>query len=567
MGAPRAWVESGPAPQGSACPPGRSACGAVSLCTNGMERYEKVRVLARGSYGTAILARIRETRSANLAGSRGPPPDMLRVIKEVDFNEANEKARAEALREAEMLKSLSHPNIVGYEDAFYSVEGNLCIVMEYADGGDLGAAIAEMKAANRRYHEREAMSLFVQLAIALEYIHERRILHRDLKSQNVFLTRAGVAKLGDFGIAKVVEASDGYARTQIGTPYYLAPEMCNNKPYCFKADVWGIGIVLYELLALEVPFSAPNMAALALKICTQEPRPVPAVYSNEVRTLLGRMLAKRPEDRPSSADIVALPHVRRGIAALLSCIPRPPPAAVAPVAAAPRTPDQADTKAKAVPALPVLAELPELLPHIEGSKSSSYSFDDTPTAAAAAQKALTDGLDELRAAGFLAEVRELDLSPGGPNSLERQETDPWWADAQALGFESLSLAQASDPFGLGQPRSAGVGAAAVARSPCLQDARRPCTDETLSALLSGYGPSSPPMVGHSVAVSPEKKDPGQCTPSILLSPYIEHCAPLSPQDVGQVALLENSLRQALERTSSCESLLHELEREFNLDLA
>merc|ERR1712070_929306 len=133
-------------------------------------------------------------------------------------------------------------------------------------------------------------------------------------------------------------------------------------------------------------------------------------------------------------------------------------------------------------------------------------------AAAATNKAVTAGLDELRAAGFMAEIRELDLSPGGPNSLERQDTDPWWADARAaLGFGSLSLAQASDPFGFGQAPAAGAA----------EDARRPCTDDTPSALLSGCPPLSPPMPGRSAAVSPEKKDTGQCTPSILLSPYTE----------------------------------------------
>lgn len=270
-----------------------------------MDHYKRLRILGRGSFATVSLAQ--------LGNNEGGP---LRVIKEVDLALADDKKRTDALHEAELLKSLSHPNIVAYHDA-HLANARLCIVMEYADGGDLAAAVARRRAANRRHHEREALAIFGQLAMALDYIHQRRILHRDVKCQNVFLTRLGMVKLGDFGIAKVLEAADSMAETRIGTPYYLPPEMCTNQPYQFRADVWGLGVVLYEVLALEVPFNAPSVAALAMKICNTEPRPVPQVYSSDLRTLLARMMSKRPEDRPSSADIVALPHVRRGIAMLL----------------------------------------------------------------------------------------------------------------------------------------------------------------------------------------------------------------------------------------------------------
>lgn len=270
-----------------------------------MEQYQHLRILGRGSFATVVLARLQDKEE-------GP----LRVIKEVDLARADDKRRTDALHEAELLKSLSHPNIVAYHDA-HLANARLCIVMEYADGGDLAAAVAQRRSAPRRYHEREALAIFVQLAMALDYIHQRRILHRDLKCQNVFLTRVGIVKLGDFGIARVLEAADSMAETRIGTPYYLPPEMCANQPYEFRADVWCLGVVLYEVLALEVPFNAPSMASLVMKICNTEPRPVPQVYSSDLRGLLSRMMAKRPEDRPSSADIVALPHVRRGIAMLL----------------------------------------------------------------------------------------------------------------------------------------------------------------------------------------------------------------------------------------------------------
>jgi len=276
-------------------------------------RYKPVSVLGRGSFGTCVLVRL-----APAAAARSAVGD-LRVVKTVDLLRASDDdvsgRRSEALREAEVLKSLRHPNIIGYDDAFMA-DAHLCIVMEYADGGDLAAAIARRREGSQRYHEREAMSIFAQLALALRHVHDLRILHRDVKSQNVFLTSGGVVKLGDFGVAKVLAESELLAATCIGTPQCVPPELCENHPYDFKADVWGLGVILYQLFALECPFNGASFAVLALRICTSEPRPVPTVYSPEARLLLKNLLAKRAEDRPSSIEILAIPHVRRSVAAL-----------------------------------------------------------------------------------------------------------------------------------------------------------------------------------------------------------------------------------------------------------
>lgn len=284
-------------------------------------RYKPVRMLGRGSYGTCVLVRRSDTAGGLIKDVCARDANMLRVVKVVSLlgPEADEdgKRASEALREAEVLKALAHPNIIGYDDAFM-VEANLCIVMEYADGGDLAAAIARRREAGRKYHEREAMAIFAQLALALRHVHEQRIMHRDVKSQNIFLTSSGVVKLGDFGIAKMLATSEFCAATQIGTPHCVPPELCENYPYDFKADVWGLGVVLYELLALECPFSAKSFAALAVRICTADPRPVPSVYSPEARSLLNRLLSKRPEERPSSVEVLEIPHVRRSVAALPS---------------------------------------------------------------------------------------------------------------------------------------------------------------------------------------------------------------------------------------------------------
>lgn len=144
----------------------------------------------------------------------------------------------------------------------------LCIVMEFADGGDLTGAVEQRRAQGTRYSEPEALGIFSQCCLALQHVHAKKFLHRDLKCQNIFMTKSGSVKLGDFGIAKVLDSTAAEAQTLIGTPIYLAPEVVNNKPYNAKADIWSLGVVLYELLALIQPFKAENMAALMMKtIC------------------------------------------------------------------------------------------------------------------------------------------------------------------------------------------------------------------------------------------------------------------------------------------------------------
>eukprot|EP00442_Polarella_glacialis_P055196 CAMPEP_0115155204 /NCGR_PEP_ID=MMETSP0227-20121206/67761_1 /TAXON_ID=89957 /ORGANISM="Polarella glacialis, Strain CCMP 1383" /LENGTH=327 /DNA_ID=CAMNT_0002566247 /DNA_START=143 /DNA_END=1124 /DNA_ORIENTATION=+ len=283
-----------------------------------MNRYERIRILGRGSYGTAVLARLSPVGAGRDPGGRVDSASSLRVVKEVDLSRSEEKSRTEALREAEVLKSLAHQNIIGYEDAFI-VERHLCIVMEFADAGDLSGAISRLRTSGRKYHEREAMAVFAQLALALEFVHSKRILHRDLKSQNVFLTSAGVVKLGDFGIARVLQDCERCVETRIGTPHNMPPEMIEGRPYDFKADIWGLGVLLYEVLALTVPFSAASVAGLAVRICTTEPKPIPAMYSSELRAWY--MLSKQAADRPSASEIASLAHVRRGLAAMRPCTP------------------------------------------------------------------------------------------------------------------------------------------------------------------------------------------------------------------------------------------------------
>ena len=147
--------------------------------------------------------------------------------------------------------------------------------MELCNKGSLEDVLTKRK----KIPESEAFDVLKQLVNGYKHLHDHSIIHRDLKAQNVFLTEGGLVKVGDFGVAKVLEHTVAKARTVVGSPYYLSPEIIENRPYSYKTDVWSLGALLYEMCALQPPFKANNLQFLALKIVQGAPPQLPKMYS------------------------------------------------------------------------------------------------------------------------------------------------------------------------------------------------------------------------------------------------------------------------------------------------
>ncbi|XP_047231160.1 serine/threonine-protein kinase Nek1 isoform X1 [Girardinichthys multiradiatus] len=258
-----------------------------------MENYEKVKQIGEGSFGKAILVKSKDDRRQY-------------VIKEIGISGMSSKERQESRREVAVLANMSHPNIVQYKESFEE-EGCLYIVMDYCEGGDLFKKINSQKGV--LFPEEQILDWFVQICLALKHVHDRKILHRDIKSQNIFLTKEGTVQLGDFGIARVLNSTVELARTCIGTPYYLSPEICENKPYNNKSDIWALGCVLYEMCTLKHAFEAGNMKNLVLKIIRGSYPPVSVHYSQELRSLLAQLFKRNPRERPSIGSILDKPFL------------------------------------------------------------------------------------------------------------------------------------------------------------------------------------------------------------------------------------------------------------------
>ncbi|XP_020346933.1 serine/threonine-protein kinase Nek4 isoform X2 [Oncorhynchus kisutch] len=267
-----------------------------------MNNYMFIRVVGKGSYGEVNLVKHKTDRKQY-------------VIKKLNLTTSSKRERRAAEQEAQLLSRLRHPNIVTYRESWEGEDCQLYIAMGFCEGGDLYHRLKQQK--GELLPERQVVEWFVQIAMALQYLHEEHILHRDLKTQNIFLTKTNIIKVGDLGIARVLENQNDMANTLIGTPYYMSPELFSNKPYNHKSDVWALGCCVYEMSTLKHAFNAKDMNSLVYRIVEGKLPQMPSKYDPQLGALIKSMLCKRPEDRPDVKLILRQPYIKRQIAMFL----------------------------------------------------------------------------------------------------------------------------------------------------------------------------------------------------------------------------------------------------------
>ena len=192
-----------------------------------LNEFEQLKRIGTGSYSNVYkVSRIEDGKEY--------------ALKKVKMTGLSSKEKENALNEVRILASINHPNVISYKEAFIDhPSSSLCIIMEYADDGDLLERIKQQKKLHKYMKEQEIMSIFVQVVRGLKQIHKLNIMHRDLKSANVFLNKNGTVQLGDLNVSKLAQMGLNY--TQTGTPYYASPEVWKEKPYDFKSDIWSLG--------------------------------------------------------------------------------------------------------------------------------------------------------------------------------------------------------------------------------------------------------------------------------------------------------------------------------------
>ena len=255
-----------------------------------LSNFEIGKVLGKGSFGSVCLVTRKLDRQ-------------IYAMKVVNLKNSPKTEIEAALNEIRLLASLSHPNIIGYKETFYDNPSNtLNIVMEFADGGDLAKKIEYNKKHRCCFDENIIWDWAYQILNGLTYLHSHQIIHRDLKSANVFLMKNGILKIGDLNVSKL--SKHNYARTKTGTPFYLAPEVWEDRPYDYKCDIWSLGCIIYELCTMSPPFRGTNFKNLYQNIKKGEYNPIPKEYSNDMNQIIRMMLTSNPNKRYSAKELL-----------------------------------------------------------------------------------------------------------------------------------------------------------------------------------------------------------------------------------------------------------------------
>ena len=258
------------------------------------DRYEEIKQIGRGSYGTVHLALDKKTKG-------------YVVIKKIPTKSKSEKEKEKIIREAKLLSKLKHPNVITLYDSFFNDNKDFCMVLEYADAQDLHKYIARHK----QIPESKVINIFTQIILGLDYIHSQNVLHRDIKTANIFLFKKGIVKLGDFGVAKELVPED-LNSTVVGTPYYMSPEILQSKPYGFPTDIWAAGCVLFEMLAGKHLFNGETKTDLFSNIIAGKMSKMPTQYSKPLIDLFLSLLNQDPSKRPTCQEILESEVISQG---------------------------------------------------------------------------------------------------------------------------------------------------------------------------------------------------------------------------------------------------------------
>ena len=245
--------------------------------------FETIKKIGKGSFGSVYLVKRKKDSK-------------IYALKSVILSNLSKNQQESSVNEVRILASVHHQNVISYKEAFWDDNtSSLNIVMEFADDGDLYTKIKKMKEEKIFFEEKTIWDYTIQIIQGLKSLHDKNIMHRDLKSENIFLTKKHKCKIGDMNVSKVLK--EKLLMTQTGTPYYASPEVWMNKPYSFKSDLWSIGCVIYEMCELKTPFNGKDMDELFINVCMNKAERINKRYSDDLWLMIKKLLEVNVDKR------------------------------------------------------------------------------------------------------------------------------------------------------------------------------------------------------------------------------------------------------------------------------
>jgi len=254
------------------------------------ENFEFLKVLGKGTFGKVILCREKSTSSLYA----------IKILKKEVIIKKDEVEHT--LTEKRVLQTTKHPFLISLKYSF-TTEDRLCFVMEYVNGGELFFHLSR----ERSFSEERTKFYGAEIICAIHYLHQRAIIYRDLKLENLLLDKDGHIKIADFGLCKEDIQYGNFTKTFCGTPEYLAPEVLEDNDYGRAVDWWGVGVVMYEMMVGRLPFYNRDHDRL-FELILMDPVKFPRSISDDARDLLSGLLVKDPLTRlgggPEDAEAV-----------------------------------------------------------------------------------------------------------------------------------------------------------------------------------------------------------------------------------------------------------------------